>query len=34
MFEMKNAADFLSPYIYDESFGPSSPTAQKSRTRE
>ena len=28
VFEVKSAADFLSPYIYDYHFGPSSPITQ------
>ena len=28
VFEVKSAADFLSPYMYDYHFGPSSPITQ------
>jgi len=28
VFEVKSAVDFLSPYIYDYRFGPSSPITQ------
>jgi len=34
VLELKSAADFLAPYIYDNGFDPSSPITAKSRMRD